>query len=108
MSKLKFIKEVEILSSNFSVTWDKTSDGGSFSWSENSITVGIKNYKKDPLYTMSILSHEIMEVILTGLGARFNNTRTMDNYLFSFCHQTFENAIQIHIQALNKFIDYKV
>lgn len=102
--EIKFIKKVEILSSNFDVIWDKTSDGGSFDWNNNTIIVGIKSYKKDPLYTFSILSHEIMEVILVGMGARFGNGRTMDNYLFNFDHQTFENAIQIHIQALSKFI----
>ncbi len=102
--KIKFINKVEILSSNFDVIWDNTTDGGSFSWATNSIKVGVKNYKKDPLYTFSVLSHEIMEAILCGMGARFENSRTMDNYLFNFDHQTFENAIQIHISVLSKFI----
>ena len=106
MTKLKFIKEIEILSSRFNIVWDKTNDGGSFSWNDSKITIGIKSYSKDPLYTMQILSHEIMEIILVGMGARFSNSRTGDNYLFNFCHQTFENAIQIHIQTLNKFIKY--
>ena len=107
MTKLKFIKEVEILSCKFNVVWDKTNNGGSFSWADNNITIGIKSYSKDPLYTMSILSHEIMEVILVGMGGRFDNARTRDNYLFNFDHQTFENAIQLHTQVLNKFIEYK-
>jgi len=104
MAKIKFIKDVEILSSKFSIVWDKTTDGGSFSWSDSKITVGIKSYSKDPIYTMQVLSHEIMEIILVGMGARFSNGRTGDNYLFNFCHQTFENAIQIHTQTLNKFL----
>lgn len=107
MLELKFIKSIEILSSRFDITWDKTTDGGSFSWNNNSILVGVKSYKKDPLYTFSILSHEIMEVILTGMGGRFDNLRTGDNYLFNFNHQTFENAIQIHAQCLSKFICLK-
>jgi hypothetical protein len=104
MTKIKFIKEIEILSCKFSVVWDKKTDGGSFSWADGKITVGVKSYSKDPLYTLQILSHEIMEIILVGMGARFENGRTKENYLFNFCHQTFENAIQIHTQALNKFL----
>lgn len=102
--KLRLIKEIEILSSVFKVKYDKTHNGGTFSWANSDITVGIKSIKTDPSYTFSIISHEIMEIILTGMGGRFNNSRTQDNFLFSFDHQTFENAIQTHAQALSKFI----
>jgi hypothetical protein len=102
--QIKFIKNIEVMSSNFSVIWDKTNDAGSFSWSKSEITIGIKSIKKDPLYTFSIISHELMELILVTMGARFQNGRTGDNYLFNFDHQTFENAIQIHTQSLSKFL----
>jgi hypothetical protein len=102
--KIKQIKEIEILSCKFIIKWDKTTDAGSFSWSNNSLMIGIRNYKYDSLYTFSVLSHEIMEIILTGMGARFDNSRTNDNFLFNFDHQTFENAIQIHSQTMSKFI----
>ena len=102
--QLKFLKHVEILSATFQLEWDKTSDGGSFSWQAAKIIVGVKSYKIDPLYTIQVLSHEIMEVILVGMGARFESNRTGENFLFNFDHQTFENAIQIHTQALTKFI----
>jgi len=104
MLKIKQIKQIEILSSKFSIFWDKNIDVGSFNWGESKITIGIKSIEKDPLYTLQIISHEIMEIILVGMGARFYNNRTGDNYLFNFCHQTFENAIQIHTQTLNKFL----
>jgi len=102
--KLVFLKNIEILSANFSVVWDRSTDGGSFSWAKCEIVVGTRSYKKDPLYTMSVLSHEIMELILSSMGGRFSNSRTADCYLFNFDHQTFETAIQIHTQALSKFI----
>jgi len=101
--KIKFIKQVEILSINFRIEWDKTSDGGYFNCGDSLIKIGIKSYKKDPLYTVGILSHEIMEVILVMMGGRFSSDRNYNSYLFNFDHQTFENAIQIHIQTLNKF-----
>lgn len=106
MPYLKFISEVEILSARFKVTWDKKTDAGSFSWTDSTIVIGIKSYKKDPLYTFQVLSHEIMEIILVGMGARFESGRTRYNYLFNFDHQTFENAIQIHTQTIVKFLKH--
>jgi hypothetical protein len=103
MVQIKLLKNIEILSCNFQMVWDKDMDGGFFNWGDATITVGIKSIKKDPMYTYSILSHEIMEAILTGMGARFSSSRTRENYLFSFDHQTFENAIQLHAQAILKF-----
>ena len=102
--EIRFLKNIEILSSNFAIIWDKKTDAGSFSWTDSTITIGIRSYKKDPLYTFQVLSHEIMEIILVGMGARFENGRTRENYLFNFDHQTFENAIQIHTQTIVKFL----
>lgn len=105
MVRLNFIKKINILSCGFTVVWDKTRDGGSFSWDEALITIGYKTYKTDPLYTLHIINHELMELILVGLGNRYVNGRN-DDYLFSFNHQSFENAIKVHTQALSEFIAY--
>ena len=102
--KLKLIKEVEILASKFTILYDKNSDGGSFNWANTEIKTGIKSIQKDPSYIFSIISHEIMEVILVSMGARFQSGREQEGYLFNFSHQTFENAIEIHSMALSKFI----
>ncbi len=102
--KIKFIKEVEIMALKFSIKWDKTHDGGCFNLSEGIIEIGFKDYKRDPLYTISILSHELMEIILQRLGARYINAREQGKYLFSFNHQTFETAIQIHTEVMMKFL----
>lgn len=104
MIEIKFIKDIEILSAKFKLVWEKNNDGGSFSWASAEIKIGIKSVKTDPLYTFSVISHELMELILTGMGGRFENGRTHDNFLFNFDHQTFENAIQVHAQAISKFI----
>jgi hypothetical protein len=102
--ELKLIKKVEILSCSFNVTWDKTHDGGSFSWSESMIIIGIKSYKKDPLYTFSVLNHELMELIYAGMGMRYESPREQAKYRFVFNHQEFENANTVFSQALSKFI----
>lgn len=102
--KINFIKNIEILAIDYSIIYDKTTDGGNVSQPDSQIEIGIKSYKIDPKYTLSVISHEIMEAILMAMGARFTNERTQDNHLFNFDHQTFENAIQLHTSALLKFI----
>ncbi len=107
MVKIKKINHVDILSSTFKVIWDKTSNGAAFSLAKSEIIIGIKSYSNDPLYTWSIINHEVMEVILCMMGARFESSRTAENYLFNFDHQTFENAIQVHAQTISKFIEWQ-
>lgn len=102
--KLKQIKEIEIMSSLFKIEYDKKDDGGKFSLGDAKITIGIKSIKTDPLYTFSVISHEVMEIICCQMGLRFDNIRTGYNFLFSFNHMEFETAIRIHAQAISKFI----
>jgi membrane glycosyltransferase len=102
--KVKFIKKVEILSCELNLIWDKSHDGGSFALGKSELIIGIKSYKIDPLYTISIISHEVMEMILQLMGGRYDNGRLVNDFLFSFNHQTFENAIQLHTQTMNKFL----
>jgi hypothetical protein len=102
--KIKFLKKIEILSITFDVVWDKTHNGGAFSNAKSEIVVGTKDYHKDPVYTFGVLSHEILECIFLQMGARYENPRVENTYLFNFNHQTFENALEIHTQVLSKFI----
>lgn len=102
--KIRFIHSFEMLGSTIRVTWDKNSGGGFFNWGESKMVIGLKNYKDDPMYTYSIISHEVMEMILVAMGGRYANGRTGENYLFNFDHQTFENAIQVHTQVMAKFL----
>jgi hypothetical protein len=102
--KIKLIKKIEILGSVMDVKYLNDGDYGSFSLSENLITIGIKSIEKDPIYTLSIISHEVMEAIMCYKGMRFENDRTKDNFLFNFSHQEFENMVQLHTMALTKFL----
>ena len=102
--EIKKIKKIEILSSNFNIVWNKKHDGGSFDHSKSRIEIGTKSEKIDPIYTFQVISHEIMELILGTLGARYESERLSNNYLFNFNHQTFETAIQLHTQTIIKFI----
>lgn len=102
--KLNLLKEIDILSSTYKITYNKEHGGGYFDRGKSSIEIGVKPIKNDPLWVFGVISHEIMEVILCTMGGRFENGRTGENYLFNFDHQIFENAIQTHAQIIHKFI----
>jgi len=102
--KIKQIKEITILANRFDIIWDKTHSGGSFSLGGETIEIGCKHIKTDPVYVMSIISHEVMECILAISGGRYESSREQGKYLFNFDHQTFENAIQLHAEAILKFL----
>lgn len=102
--ELKRINKVEIMSFTFKVKWNKSHNGGRFDMSKSIIEIGYKDYDIDPLYTISVISHEVMEAIMCMMGARYESEREHCKYLFNFNHQTFENAIQIHTQVMSKFI----
>jgi hypothetical protein len=97
------ISEITILSNRFEIIYDDSHNGGSFNFSEGKIEVGVKSIDKDPLYVISIISHEVMEAILECMGARYADPRIGGNYLFNFNHQTFKNAIQLHTEIMSKF-----
>lgn len=101
---LKFPKKVTILGSDFKVEYNKDIDGSAFYLDNSRIIIGTASLKNDPFYTFMMISHEVMEVVLQMMGARYINPRLENHYLFSFNHQTFENAIAIHAQVMREFI----
>jgi hypothetical protein len=102
------VKEITILANRFEIIYDETHNGGAFNFSAGTIEIGTKSLEKDPLYVISIISHEVMEAILECMGARYADPRISGNYLFSFNHQTFENAIQLHTEIMSKFYDRRL
>lgn len=104
--KIRQIKEITIYANKIDITWDKTHGGGSFNLANGKMTIGIKHIKNDPVYVLSIISHEIMEAIFVLMGGRVEGSRLENNYLFHFDHQTFENAIQLHTELMLKFIHH--
>jgi hypothetical protein len=101
--KIKQLKEISILANRFDIVWDKNHSGGSFDFANCKIVIGIKYLQKDPIYVVSIISHEVMEAILVMMGGRIEGARLENNYIFHFDHQTFENAIQLHTELMLKF-----
>ena len=104
---IKKVKSITIFGNKFKVIYDPTNNGGSFSFVTETFVIGTKCMKHDPVYTLSVISHEVMEAIYECMGARYCSPREHNAYLFNFNHQTFENAIQIHTEIMSKFYDTK-
>lgn len=102
--KLKFPKQITILSDTFTIEYNKTHDGGDFSLRNSHINIGVRSVKTNPSLTLSVISHELMEIIYVTLGCRYSSVREENKYLFNFDHQSFETAVQLHSEALQKFI----
>jgi hypothetical protein len=102
--KINQLKQITILSNTFDIVWNKTHNGGSFSFGSGVIEIGTQCLKKEPLYVYSIISHEVMEAIQVTMGTRFTNSREPDKYTFLQTHQEFENAIQLHTEIMVKFL----
>lgn len=83
----------------FKVIVNKKKSGGSFTFSTCEIVVG-GLYKQD---MANIFLHEVIEAVLAERCMRYKLYNDSDNqdYLFSFRHQEFENAI-IDIQVALK------
>jgi hypothetical protein len=105
---IKKIEEITILASKFKIDYNPNHNQGVLNYPEGLIEIGIKCLETDPLFTINIISHEIMEGILIAMGARYEHTLVDNNYLFSFNHQTFENAIQLHTEIMSKFYDRRL
>lgn len=103
--KIKFPKEVTILSNRMKIVQLKDTHGGYFSFGDCEIGIGVKGIKSDPHHVFQVISHELMEAILVCLGARFESPREEKHYLFSFDHQKFETANQVYCDIIVKFIE---
>ena len=101
--QLNKIKQITILSTTFDIVYNDKDGGGIFDWTNSKITIVTIDLKKDPLYVISVVSHELMEGILIMMGGRYQNPRDQ-SYLFNYDHKMFESAIDIHFVALSKFI----
>ena len=99
-----FPKEITILSNKLKIVQDKTHNSASFDLESCQLIIGVKSLESDPHYVFSLLSHEILECVYAIMNARYSSSRMTNHYLFSFDHQTFENANQIYCDTIKLFI----
>lgn len=102
--QLKFPKKIIIGAMEFNIKYEKESYAGSFSYDDDEIIIGIKNYKEKPLYTLSVIIHELTEVLHCQMHTRFQPSDNLSNYLFSYSHKEHTKICQDLTGLLNNFI----
>ena len=95
---MKLPNKVSICGSDWTVTQNKNGGRGRFFSSKKEIVVGVKSK-----YIEEIFLHEVIESIFANRGMRFDRwglDREYD-YLFSFTHHEFEQAVRDIAAALS-------
>ena len=99
---MKLPKTVQICGREFKVIIVKGHSGGSFSVDTNTIKIG----SKYPVEMKESFVHEIIEAVFVMRGMRYKlyeEARSSD-YLFSFKHEEFQNAVIDIVIALKDYL----
>lgn len=101
---LKIPKTLTIAGKTYKLEFNKNTRGGHFSTGEQKIQIG-KGYGSELFY--EVLLHEVIESVLTERDLRFSKPAVKQengNYLFSFNHEQFEQAVKDIAYALKGFL----
>jgi len=100
--KIKRIKTIKINCYKFTVKWDKTHNGGSFSYGTNEIEIGIKSRVDDEIFM--VICHELMEIVAIETNVRLNRPDCDSDYLFVYDHRQHETMINMFSGLVSQFI----
>ncbi len=100
--KIKKIKKLKINSFNFTVIWDKTNNGGSFSYYTKEIKIGIKN--SDDSRIFEIIMHELMEIVAVDMNVRLERPDCDSDYIFVYDHRQYDTMMNILASLVSEFI----
>ena len=100
--KIKRIKKLKVNSFNFDVKWNKEHCGGSFSYKDRVIEIGVENGHDDEIFM--IICHEVMEVCAVEMAVRFQRPDVGDDYIFMYDHRQFDTKISLFASLITQFI----
>jgi hypothetical protein len=94
-------QKIKLLGNTWTIKYDKNRSGGEF-WGEKFLIIIGTKYPQD---IPAIIYHEIIEIILSERGLRYNrySQAVNDGYMFVMNHKEFENVIMDITSALWKF-----
>jgi hypothetical protein len=88
---MKLPKTVQICGKQFKVIQKKNMEGGNFSFGNLTINIGTKYPHDIPVSFI----HEVIEAVFVERGMRYKlyEDARISEYLFSFKHEEFQNAV---------------
>lgn len=100
--KIKRLKKIRINSYIFDVEWDKTLDGGYFSYGEKRIVIGTSSKKEMRIF--EILNHELFEICAVEMNVRLHRPDCDSDYIFVYDHRQHETIVNMFTGALSEFL----
>ena len=106
--KIKKLKKITIGDCTFDIKWDKKYNGGEFQYAWKGkpayIRIGIQEEKKNPERTLSVLIHELKEIIQVEQGTRYDKQDENKAYEFHYSHKEHTTLCSLLAGYLSKFL----
>ncbi len=100
--ELKKIKRLKVNSYDFAVVWDKALSGGSVSYKNLEITIGLKSASKGEIF--ETVCHELMELCAMEMHVRFDRPDCTTDYVFVYDHRQHDTMINMFAGLVGQFI----
>lgn len=100
--KLKRIRKLKVNSFEFSVTWDRSHDGGSFNYGDMSINVGVLRAADNEIFM--VLCHELWEICAIEMNVRLRRPDCDSDYVFVYDHRQHETMTNMFAGLISQFI----
>lgn len=100
--KLKRINKIRIGSTDFQVIWDKTRDGGEFSYRNKKLVIGTNH--RTTVEILDTIIHELKEMIHIEQWTRFDDGSSSGQYIFVYNHDRHDELCSRLAGLLEQFI----
>lgn len=102
--KLKLPKKITIGDVVWKVKYNKKEAGGSFGYEDHTINIGTKHLKNQPSRVLSVIIHELMEIICIENDTRYDKRHAEMDFIFVYDHQQHTDIVSRLSGLLNEFI----
>jgi hypothetical protein len=87
----------------FKIKWNKTHNGGSFSYGDCVIEIGIKGSVENEIFM--VLCHELMEITAIEMNVRLQRPDCNSDFLFVYDHRQHETMMNMFSGLVSQFIE---